>query len=383
MCNDVDRGAQARLIASHGEDATRLLHGRVEGGVALSTNLGSRALLACARLLGGEVSLRLAPDQTRLRLEVAAPRPATAALSESLVVWFLDDDPTTRRVYRSAWLKPPLDPASRVLPELGLSPEATDAAMRGFVASVLAASPRPRALLLDQNLQSQVLFTENVTTGTEITEELRRAGYDGTIAIRTANLSRSVKQEYMAAGADAVISKNQGLEALLDVLRAATAPQGGAAAAEDAPDDAPLLDLSDLIWSEVDLAERVEMVAAFRDEAHAIVARVRATITTGDVASLPILLHALAGKSRDMGAPRLRAYASSHKESFMPAHLDFLVSLLEETLVAMERADSGHNLVPARRPRVDGERQGGGVEQPGLVDAPRSRPFAAWSVVHH
>ena len=74
VCNDVDRGAQTGLIASHGEDATRLLHGRVEGGAALSTNLGSRALLACARLLGGEVSLRLAPEQTRLRLEVAAPR---------------------------------------------------------------------------------------------------------------------------------------------------------------------------------------------------------------------------------------------------------------------------------------------------------------------
>jgi len=81
VCNGVDRGAQARLIASHGVDATRLLHGRVEGGSALSTNLGSRALLACARLLGGDVSLRLAPEQTRLRLEVAAPRPATAALS--------------------------------------------------------------------------------------------------------------------------------------------------------------------------------------------------------------------------------------------------------------------------------------------------------------
>eukprot|EP00966_Prymnesium_polylepis_P320785 7377157-Prymnesium_polylepis.1 len=131
--------------------------------------------------------------------------------------------------------------------------------MRGFVASVLAASPRPRALLLDQNLQSQVLYTENVTTGTEITEELRRAGYDGTIAIRTANISRSVVQEYKAAGADAVISKDQGPEALLDVLHAATAPQGGAAATEDAPDDAPLLDLSDPVWSEMDLAQCVEM----------------------------------------------------------------------------------------------------------------------------
>eukprot|EP00966_Prymnesium_polylepis_P079351 1838700-Prymnesium_polylepis.1 len=65
------------------------------------------------------------------------------------------------------------------------------------------------------------------------------------------------------------------------MLHAATAPQGGATAAEDASDDAPLLDLSDLVWSEMDLAECVDMVTAFRDGAHAIVASVRATITTG------------------------------------------------------------------------------------------------------
>ena len=42
-------------MSAHGEDCTHLLHWRVEGGTAMSTNMGSRALLAAARLLGGEV----------------------------------------------------------------------------------------------------------------------------------------------------------------------------------------------------------------------------------------------------------------------------------------------------------------------------------------
>ena len=57
--NKLNRPAQTRLVSAHGEDGTRLLHRRVEGGTAMSTNIGSRALLAAARLLGGEVRASL------------------------------------------------------------------------------------------------------------------------------------------------------------------------------------------------------------------------------------------------------------------------------------------------------------------------------------
>ena len=339
--NSVDREAQARLIASHGNDGTHLLYFRGEGGTAMSTNMGSQALLACVRLLGGSVALCFSLNETRLVLKVATQRPASVALTDSLVVWFLDDDPTTRRRYQAAWLKPPLDPASRVLPDLGLSPEATDEAMRTFVTAVLAASPRPRALLLDQNLQSQVLPTENVTTGTEISQHLRKAGYDGMIVIRSANVSRCVSEEYKAAGADAVISKEQDRGALLDVLHAATKRSTTTSGAvDDDYDDAttPLLDLGDVIWSEIELSERVEMVADFRDGAQTIVQRVSSALADGGLGSLPMLLHSLAGKSRDIGAPRLQAYAARRKESFAPAHLTGLISVLEQTLGSMEQA---------------------------------------------
>jgi len=148
------------MIATHGEDGTRLLHRRVEGGTALSSNLGSRALLATARLLDGCVSLRFAPGETRLRLEVVAPRvheEAASAAGVAPAVWFLDDDALIRQVYCYSWLKPPLDAAvCRVLPPLGLAPEATDAVIADFTREVLDASPRPPVLVLDQNLQSAV-----------------------------------------------------------------------------------------------------------------------------------------------------------------------------------------------------------------------------------
>ncbi len=56
---------------AHGADATHLLHRRVEGGTAMSTNIGSRALLAAARLLGGKVRApapwsQMTPPQPRL-----------------------------------------------------------------------------------------------------------------------------------------------------------------------------------------------------------------------------------------------------------------------------------------------------------------------------
>ena len=51
-----------------------------------------------------------------------------------------------------------------------------------------ARSPRPQALLLDQNLQSQVIQGENVTTGAEIAKRLRAAGYEGVIVLRSATV---------------------------------------------------------------------------------------------------------------------------------------------------------------------------------------------------
>ena len=66
-----------------------------------------------------------------------------------------------------------------------------------LTSQVLAATPRPTAVVLDQNLRSQVSRRENATTGTEIAEALRAAGYKGAIIIRSANVSSKVTYIYI------------------------------------------------------------------------------------------------------------------------------------------------------------------------------------------
>ena len=78
-------------------------------------------------------------------------------MSQAQLVYFVDDEPTMRMVYEM-WTKhpSPLHEASRIFPPPGLDPLEMDASMRSFAAEVLAASPRPTAVVLDQNLRSQV-----------------------------------------------------------------------------------------------------------------------------------------------------------------------------------------------------------------------------------
>ena len=56
VVNSADAREQARLMAKHGQDATGLLQRRIEGGTALSSNLGSRAILQAAALHGGRAT---------------------------------------------------------------------------------------------------------------------------------------------------------------------------------------------------------------------------------------------------------------------------------------------------------------------------------------
>ena len=83
----------------------------------------------------------------------------------------------------------------------------------------MAARPQPTVVVIDQNLRSQVCRRANVTTGTEIARSLRDRGYRGTIIIRSANVSTRSLQEYLAAGADAAMTKDEPRERLLRLVR--------------------------------------------------------------------------------------------------------------------------------------------------------------------
>ena len=72
VVNSADAREQARLMAKHGQDATGLLQRRIEGGTALSSNLGSRAILQAPRCTAAAPLLRLAAAETTLELVVHA-----------------------------------------------------------------------------------------------------------------------------------------------------------------------------------------------------------------------------------------------------------------------------------------------------------------------
>ena len=213
VTNQADPKAQSVLMARHGSDATSLLHSRGDARGIHSTNLGGQVMRRVANLLNGSVSLHLATTASRLCFRVNAPRAIGLEVTEPLLVYFIDDEPTMRMVYNS-WIRSPspLHGDSRVFPPSHLTPEDTDEVMRRFATQVLMAQPRPGAVCLDQNLRSQVIRRENATRGTDLAMALRSGGYKGVIIIRSANVSSTVMKEYLAAGADAVMHKDESRE---------------------------------------------------------------------------------------------------------------------------------------------------------------------------
>jgi CheY-like chemotaxis protein len=345
LSNGVDTEKQIKTIEIHGEDGTHLLHRRADGSSALSSNIGGKALLGVMHLLNGSVSLRFAPAETTLRVEVEAPEPKTRNRTSDesrLIVYFLDDEATMRRRYL-AWITPPFDSESRVVPKIGLSPQESDAAVLEFSHLVLNADPRPRACLLDQNLKSQVNRFENVTTGSEIATTLRKGGYEGTIIIRSANVSRSAMQEYLEAGADAVMSKDEQREVL---LRKLLDHSEKARSLETSPEELenlgtiPLLDKSDFVWTEMDQQSRKEIIDEFRVQSKHTLSNLEELLYNDKLHALPGELHCLVGQCRAIGATRLQSYVSRMKQGFTRDNLTVLELVLKDTLFSMDKAAS-------------------------------------------
>ena len=384
VTNVAEPKRQAQLIATHGCDATKLLHRRVEGGGTHSTNLGGHALRDVARLMRGSVSLHLLPEATRLQLQVCTPRQEDVQVGEALLVYFIDDEPTMRMIY-SAWVRQPspLHPDSKVFPPPGLSPSETDDAMRQFAHGVISAQPQPTVVVVDQNLRSQVSRRENVTTGTEIASSLRKQGYRGTIVIRSANVSTRSLQEYLAAGADAAMTKDEPRDRLLNIVR----ERNSLAPAPRSADDDDELSQTPLLVSVEDgpmigtAADRDAIMGEFRSGARATLDDLRALLDAADVGALPDELHYLLGQCRAVGARRLQLAISGCKERFGYPELERLEALLRQTLEESEARSGGAPTVGSAGAAgsVGGSGTGGGrgeelvsavpVADPPLVDA--------------
>ena len=335
VMNAADPETQARLIAIHGDDATRLLRRRVDGSGSQSTNLGGQALCSVARVLHGSVTLKLLPKVTRLRLEVAAPLAVDAAVSEALVVWFLDDEQLLRLGYEG-WIEAegsPLHPDSRVFPPPGLTPVAEDEIMRGFAQHVLEAKPQPRAVVLDMHLRSQVVRSENVITGTAIAEALRANHYTGMIIIRSANVTTKAQQEYIAAGANAAMSKSEQLDRLVCLL---TEGGGLGGVPSDLATDVLLAGEEDTLWTTLTVTRRNALFDAFRVSSRETLDALLRLLEEEDVGSLPGELHQLVGQCRAIGARRMLRAAEKCKAALDLAELSQLESLLAETFAAID-----------------------------------------------
>ena len=349
VANSVHAEVQARLIASHGTDGTSLLHGRVEGGAAMSTNMGSRALLATSHLLKGGVTLRLNEEETRLHLEIEAALAVdpVALLREHkpVSVWFLDDEPTMRMRYAS-WLEPPLDvEGSRVLPADDLIPEETDRSMRAFACDVLAAVPQPDCVVIDQNLQSMVEYQANATTGTQLASELRKGLYKGIIVIRTANVSRPEVEEYMAAGASHVTSKDDSREGLLRLIASSLCLVDGRAPASSLkdmslPEHAPILTGELRMF---DRARRDVAIKAFREGARETVSAVRALYDKGRHHAIPLQLNRLMRLCSQAGTLRLLRTAQRCSAEPTAMQIEELENVLAMTLDLLSSGDGSQH----------------------------------------
>ena len=353
VTNAVDPAKQAELIAKYGTDATQLLQRRVEGGGSQSTNLGGQAVRDVARLLGGSVALHLEPTRTRFCLRVRAPRPVEVEVSEALLVFFIDDAPTMRMVYQM-WISEqasPLDPGCRVFPPSGLDPAATDEAMRAFHLDVLSARPRPRAVVLDQHLASQVARREDATTGTEIARKLRNGGYRGTIIIRSANISVQATQEYLTAGADAVLSKDDTRDKLVQLIvegRTAAQPVSADVTAIDAP-----LIADDVMWASAAAPVRDAILAEFRRDAVRSLDELDGLLEQNEVGSLPRELHNLLGHCRAVGARRMQLAAGACKAGLGRAQLAQLEELLGQTFAALDERCGGGTVDASTRAQME------------------------------
>ena len=307
VVNSADAREQARLMAKHGQDATGLLQRRIEGGTALSSNLGSRAILQAAALHGGRATLRLAAAETTLELVVHAEAAGADFQSDGAtpgaapLLWCVDDCATMRLKLRQ-WLRPPFHPASRVFPDEGLDSGDADSAIDEFATMVLDASPQPDVVLLDQNLRSRVVPTGNVTTGTEIARALRAGGYAGTVVICTANVTRSSVEQYRTAGANHALSNDQTADDLLRLL--SISPE-----TSDDETDA-LVDRGAEVWTRASQADQESAALSFAVSAGKAIARARALFGQCDAAAdglyrVPDELHQLIGQCRAVGARRL------------------------------------------------------------------------------
>ena len=238
----------------------------------------------------------------------------------------------------------------------------------------------------------QVTPLENVTTGTEIAQELRAAGYTGKIVVCTANVSQSAMTRYTSAGADAVLQKGGTRDDLLRSLVLKAAGEGEGADADRSADcvdehalpetvevpiavgtvkvpiaeeivevlvaeetvevpiaEACLVDMTHFVWASAPLDVATDIVKMFCVGVRTTVAWVRASFERGDHAAVRQQLHTLVGQAGAIGARQL--YRTAEMPCVDIDQLEVLEEVLGKTMTMLELlADESGIEIPTHTP---------------------------------
>ena len=194
-------------------------------GSAASSYQGCRDMRNVVSFLGGTAQLTFLPDGTKFSLLLPGLNPAfqpgssinSVDLSEVCVLCADDQNPPRLQIpsaleklginnmIQQRELSDVKNGMYRDEPKLKLFGRTIEEVAPDVWARVLDEwQGQPVLMILDQN----ICFSDKTVLGTDICLQLRTAGFDGIIAIRSGNESEHDKKIYREAGADALISKS-------------------------------------------------------------------------------------------------------------------------------------------------------------------------------
>jgi len=281
----------AELRERFGADSSALFHGGVGAhSDALSTRKGLAIAKKCARILGGDVSIRFEAASVVATLEFSYTiLPASLCLPTSTLIASLDDNGLIRKMDCAMIKQMNIDNESAQHVR-----GATTDEICNFPEYVIQMERQPTLVIIDQNLDHPINHTEFMK-GTELVRRLRELDFKGKIVIKSANAAPDDAKTYLASGADGVVAK--GLDAF-DMSRQLACILFGLFTLPDEAFDPRTIQQ----W---ELDERRELADEFISEANSLLMKLQGAIQSGAYVTAHSTLHAMKGICMNFGARRV------------------------------------------------------------------------------